>query len=174
MVEGPFIIETADRRNKNLKYDLRIGEALNIKRYNCGPGKGMNEDFGSYVTTTQWQPVFNKLGRWPEGGQGVSPSFGFDHVQIWAYVESFALSLNPQLSFPHPRSPLCPSSPLNSVSLSSFPFHQWIKAILYLPKYLVSVLTHLHMYHPVNKLMFSTFQMWNPYWITWKIDRIMK
>ena len=33
-IEGPFIIETADRRNKNLKYDLRIGEALNIKRYN--------------------------------------------------------------------------------------------------------------------------------------------
>ena len=62
-IEGPYIIETGDRKNKNLKYDLRIGEALNIRRYNCGPGKGMNEDYGSYVTTQQWQPVFNILGK---------------------------------------------------------------------------------------------------------------
>ena len=62
-IEGPEILATADRRMKNPKFDLRVMENLFIKKYNCGPGKGMNEDFGSYVTTTQWQPVFNKLRR---------------------------------------------------------------------------------------------------------------
>ena len=37
-----------------LKRDLRIREALEIQRHNCGPGQGMNEDWGSYVKTTQW------------------------------------------------------------------------------------------------------------------------
>ena len=62
-IEGPFILTTANRKDKNPKFDLRVNEALNIKRYDCGPGRGMNEDHGSYVTTTQWQPVFNRLGK---------------------------------------------------------------------------------------------------------------
>ena len=61
-IEGPKILHTADDRIKNPKFDLRVREALYIRRYNCGPGRGMNEDYGSYVTTDQWQPVFNRMG----------------------------------------------------------------------------------------------------------------
>ena len=56
------VIETLQNKNKNkLKYDLRIKEALYIKKYNCGPGHGMNEDWGAYVKTTAWTPVFNRM-----------------------------------------------------------------------------------------------------------------
>ena len=48
--------------SKNPKFDLRVREALYIRRYQCGPGKGMNQDYGSYVYTNQWQPVFNRTG----------------------------------------------------------------------------------------------------------------
>ena len=44
-----------------LKYDLRIREALHIRRYRTGPHLGLNEDMGSYVKTTQWAPVFNEM-----------------------------------------------------------------------------------------------------------------
>ena len=57
-IEGPEILFKSESKNK---FDLRIMEALHIRRLNCGPGKGMNEDKGSYVTTNQWQPVFNKM-----------------------------------------------------------------------------------------------------------------
>ena len=61
-IDGPEILHVSDDRQKNPKFDLRVMEALNIRRFNCGPGKGMNEDMGSYVTTNQWQPVFNRMG----------------------------------------------------------------------------------------------------------------
>ena len=32
------------------------------RQYQCGPGKGMNQDYGSYVYTNQWQLVFNRMG----------------------------------------------------------------------------------------------------------------
>ena len=59
-IEGPSILCTANTKSsKNrMKYDLRVKEALFIRRYDCGPFKGMNEDNGSYVKTTQWDPVF--------------------------------------------------------------------------------------------------------------------
>ena len=60
-IDGPNILHLSNDRQKNPKYDLRIMEALNIRRFNSGPGKGMNEDMGSYVTTNQWQPVFNRM-----------------------------------------------------------------------------------------------------------------
>ena len=60
-IDGPEILYISSGRQKNPKYDLRITEALNIRLFNCGPAKGMNEDFGSYVTTNQWQPVFNRM-----------------------------------------------------------------------------------------------------------------
>ena len=44
-----------------LKYHLRVSEALHIKREKCGPGKGLNEDYGSYVKTDAWAPVFEKM-----------------------------------------------------------------------------------------------------------------
>ena len=52
----------SDKNDKNPKYHLRIMEALYIRRFNSGPNSGMNEDMGSYVTTNQWQPVFNRMG----------------------------------------------------------------------------------------------------------------
>ena len=67
-IEGPSILYTSDDRQKNVKQDLRIMEALHIRRLNCGPGRGMNEDMGSYVTTNQWQPVFNRMGGGGGGG----------------------------------------------------------------------------------------------------------
>ena len=60
-IPKPEILYNANAKNKNPKFDLRVREALQIRRYNCGPGKGMNEDNGSYVTTTQWEPVFNRM-----------------------------------------------------------------------------------------------------------------
>ena len=59
-IEGPKIFCNVNAKNSkySLKYDLRVREALFIRRYDCGPFKGMNEDNGSYVKTTQWDPVF--------------------------------------------------------------------------------------------------------------------
>ena len=68
--EGPKILFNAKRKNKNPKFDLRVSEALCIRQLNCGPGKGLKKDFGSYLTTTQWEPVFNKMRQ--SGGPGSS------------------------------------------------------------------------------------------------------
>ena len=59
-INGPHILCTVNQKCKKntMKYDLRVREALFIRRYDCGPFKGMNEDNGSYVKTTQWDPVF--------------------------------------------------------------------------------------------------------------------
>ena len=56
------VIKTMTGKNKRkLDYDQRVWEALEIKKENCGPGKGMNEDWGSYVKTDAWNPVFNTM-----------------------------------------------------------------------------------------------------------------
>ena len=97
-IEGPKILCTSDDRKKNPKFDLRITEALHIRRLNCGPGKGMNEDWGSYVTTQQWQPVFNRMNR-AGRGQGFIPSFSqiwltnlyFGHCYSPGFLSSYAL-----------------------------------------------------------------------------------
>ena len=57
-----FEIQLSNNKNKKkLTYDLKVREALEIKRQNCGPGKGLNEDFGAYVKTSQWNPVFHQM-----------------------------------------------------------------------------------------------------------------
>ena len=59
---APTVIKNYTNKNKNkLTYDLKIREALEIRRHNCGPGNGLNEDFGAYVRTTQWNPVFHQM-----------------------------------------------------------------------------------------------------------------
>ena len=79
-IQGPEIlcrVNSNGKTSKNcLKYDLRIKEALYIRRYDCGPFKGMNEDIGSYVKTTQWDPVFATMKgqRVGTGVQGNIPS----------------------------------------------------------------------------------------------------
>ena len=49
------------KNKRKLDYDLKIWEALEIRKANCGPGKGMNEDWGSYVKTDAWNTVFNTM-----------------------------------------------------------------------------------------------------------------
>ena len=63
-INGPQILESITNKNKNaLKFDLRVREALYIRRFNAGPTKGMNEDMGSYVKTSQWTTVFDGMKR---------------------------------------------------------------------------------------------------------------
>ena len=46
---SPKVINTKTNKNKRkLNFDLKVREALEIKRRNCGPGQGLNEDFGVY------------------------------------------------------------------------------------------------------------------------------
>ena len=66
--EEPFdssnfdVIKTMSGKNKKkLNYDLKVWEAMEIKKANCGPGRGLNEDWGAYVKTDAWNPVFNTM-----------------------------------------------------------------------------------------------------------------
>ena len=60
--ENPKVLATMSGKNKKrLAYDLKVREALEIKRNNSGPGSGLNEDHGAYVKTTQWNPVFHSM-----------------------------------------------------------------------------------------------------------------
>ena len=70
----PEVVTTMTNKNKRkLTYDLKVREALEIRRHNCGPGLGLNEDFGAYVKTTMWNPVFNKMRNDEGGGEGANP-----------------------------------------------------------------------------------------------------
>ena len=70
----PEVIATMTNKNKRkLTYDLKVREALEIRRHNCGPGKGLNEDMGAYVKTTMWNPVFHKMRNDEGGGRGAHP-----------------------------------------------------------------------------------------------------
>ena len=66
----PSVIKNMTNKNKKkLTYDLKIREALEIRRHNCGPGHGLNEDMGAYVKTTMWNPVFHRMDN-SERGEG--------------------------------------------------------------------------------------------------------
>ena len=41
----------------------KVREALEIRRLNTGPEdtRGLNRDYGDYVTTKEWQTVFDKI-----------------------------------------------------------------------------------------------------------------
>ena len=51
----------SDKNPQRLKHLLRVEEAMWIRRLNCGPGKGLNEDWGSYVKTDAWPPLFKTM-----------------------------------------------------------------------------------------------------------------
>ena len=51
-----------DKNKRRLSYNMRIREALEIRRNNSGPGKGLNEDMGAYVKTDIWDTVLNSMG----------------------------------------------------------------------------------------------------------------
>ena len=60
---NPEIISRAQsKKNKDsLKYDLRVQESLWIRRYDCGPGRGLNEDWGAHAKSQSWIPVFSTM-----------------------------------------------------------------------------------------------------------------
>ena len=49
------------KKKKRLIYDLKIRESMEIRRHGCGPGRGLNEDMGSYIKTDIWDPVLNTI-----------------------------------------------------------------------------------------------------------------
>ena len=56
------VITTMQGKNKkSLAYNLKVREALEIRRHNSGPGKGLNEDMGAYVKTDLWDPVLHTM-----------------------------------------------------------------------------------------------------------------
>ena len=56
------IVKNMQGKNKKfLSYNMRIREALEIRRHKCGPGKGLNEDMGAYVKTDIWDPVLQSI-----------------------------------------------------------------------------------------------------------------
>ena len=60
--DEPFDLSNFEVKDKKkLNFDLKVWEALEIKKANCGPGKGLNEDWGAYVKTDAWNSVFNTM-----------------------------------------------------------------------------------------------------------------
>ena len=61
-VDNASIITTMQSKSKKkTMYDLKVREALEIRRNKCGPGKGLNFDMGAYVKTDIWDPVLHTL-----------------------------------------------------------------------------------------------------------------
>ena len=56
------IVNMTNKNKKKLAYDLKVREALEIRRHRCGPGHGLNEDMGAYVKTSLWSPIFHQMG----------------------------------------------------------------------------------------------------------------
>jgi hypothetical protein len=60
----PGPIKWLQHKSKStLQRQLSIREALEILRQGAEPNKGLNKDFGSYVKTKAWDPVFKKIGK---------------------------------------------------------------------------------------------------------------
>ena len=56
------VVTTMQGKNKkSLAYNLKVREALEIRRHNSCPGKGLNEDMGAYVKTDMWDPVLRTM-----------------------------------------------------------------------------------------------------------------
>ena len=85
---------------------------MEIKKANSGPGRGLNEDWGAYVKTDAWNPVFNTMD-WQlifavgAGGSALLGLSVFDHFLLVSF-----LSL---------QSPIVSFSPLNTCLILSFP-----------------------------------------------------
>ena len=60
--ENPIVLDTMTAKNKlALQYNLRLRESLHIAKENCGPGYGLNEDWGGHLHTRVWHPLFQKI-----------------------------------------------------------------------------------------------------------------
>ena len=61
--ENFSILHNMQGKNKRgLGYNMRIREALEIRRHKSGPGSGLNEDMDAYVKTDIWDTVLNSMG----------------------------------------------------------------------------------------------------------------
>ena len=61
-VKNASVITTMQSKSKKkTAYDLKVREALEIRRHKCGPGKGLNFDMGAYVKTDMWDPVLHTM-----------------------------------------------------------------------------------------------------------------
>ena len=49
------------KNKRQLNYNIKIREAMEIRCHNSGPGKGLNEDMGAYIRTNMWDPVLNEI-----------------------------------------------------------------------------------------------------------------
>ena len=83
------------KKKKKLAYDMRVREALEIRRHGSGPGKGLNEDNGAYLKTDIWDTVLNSIGKWMRsgcvgGGGGGQP---FTGSLFYASSSSHSLSI---------------------------------------------------------------------------------
>ena len=126
------------------------------RQYQCGPGKGMNQDYGSYVYTNQWQLVCNRMGR---GRGGVKEfSISSDH-RLTLYGHA---SFSPDPIVPFPLFPTLLVSSHCFFCLFKYThfflfstLHQQIMAKQILPKYLVTLLS-MHMYFLINKYIINS------------------
>ena len=50
-----------EKNKHQLDYNIKIREAMEIRRHNSRPRKGLNEDMGAYIRTNMWDPVLNKI-----------------------------------------------------------------------------------------------------------------
>ena len=57
------VVQSMQGKNKRrLGYDMRLREAIEIRKNKSGPGRGLNEDMGAYVKTDIWDTVLNLMG----------------------------------------------------------------------------------------------------------------
>ena len=60
--DNPEILDSLRGKNKSaLDYNLRLRESLYIAKENTGPGYGLNEDWGGYLKSRTWLPVFSRM-----------------------------------------------------------------------------------------------------------------
>ena len=60
--DNPQILDTMNAKNKkSLNFNLRLRESIHIAKENTGPGYGLNEDWGGYLKSRIWLPVFRTM-----------------------------------------------------------------------------------------------------------------
>ena len=70
---GEVLTNMTNKNEKKLAYDLKVREGLEIRRHNCCPGRGLDENMGAYVKTSLWNPVFHHMCNDGQGGEGANP-----------------------------------------------------------------------------------------------------
>ena len=60
--DNPKVLDSMSNKNRQaLKYSFRLHESLHSAKYNTGPCYGIYEDWGGYLKTRAWLPVFEKM-----------------------------------------------------------------------------------------------------------------